>query len=134
MDEKMIELSEGSYLDREHPFTDYMRSLRESRQFQWKDVAERIDFQPRYLYKIISGEKVTRQRDQILRIGFGMELTLEELQQALTLYGFAPLYVRRRRDVLLMKLVQDKIYEISAVDSYLTEYGELPLQTTRSAR
>ena len=43
----------------------------------------KADIPEKYGYKLLSGEKHTRQRDIILRICYAAELTLEQTQRAL---------------------------------------------------
>lgn len=74
------------------PFTDFMRQTFRKKKISQKEVFIRADLDDRYGYKLISGEKQTQQRDTILRICLAAEFTLVEAQEALVLYGMAPLY------------------------------------------
>ena len=94
------------------PFTDYMRM-----KFQEKDISQQnvflaADLPERYGYKLISGEKRTLQRDVILRICLAAEFRLEEVQEALVLYGMAPLYARIPRDCAFIVAFNNRIYDI----------------------
>ena len=46
----------------------------------------KADIPERYGYKLLSGEKHTKQRDVILRICYAAEFTLKETQRALRKY------------------------------------------------
>ena len=76
-------------------------------------------------YKLISGEKQTQQRDTILRICLAAEFTLVEAQEALVLYGMAPLYQKIRRDTAFIVAFSNRIYDIHEVDAIQRE-NDLP--------
>ena len=107
------------------PFTDYMRrTLREKRILQ-QDIFLAADLSERYGYKLISGEKHTLQRDVILRICLASEFQLEEVQEALTLYGMAALHARIPRDCAFIVAFSNRIYDIHNVDAILRK-NKLP--------
>ena len=54
-----------------------------------------------YLYQIFSGER-TPSRDRTICLCFGLSATLEETQELLKRNGFAQLYVRNRRDAIII--------------------------------
>ena len=88
------------------------------------------DIPERYGYKLLSGEKRTRQRDVILRICYAGELTLEETQRALRKYEMPELYAKIPRDALLMILFQDRPGSILDVNTLLKNKGMEPLRTS----
>ena len=88
------------------------------------------DVPERYGYKLLSGEKHTKQRDVILRICFGACMTLEETQKALRKYGMPELYAKVPRDALLMTLFDKKPSSIIDINKYLTKNRMIPLKTT----
>ncbi len=83
----------------------------------------------RYGYKLLAGEKRTRQRDVILRICFAGHLTLRETQRALRKYEMPELYAKIKRDALLMIAFNERIREIPKVDALLTKEGLEPLRS-----
>ena len=107
------------------PFTDFMRQTFRKKRIPQKEIFIRADLDDRYGYKLISGEKQTQQRDTILRICLAAEFTLGEAQEALVLYGMAPLYERIRRDTAFIVAFNNRIYEIHDVDAILRE-NDLP--------
>lgn len=114
----------------DQPFAKYMREI-----FRKKKMAQRIiflkaDMADGYGYKIISGEKRTKQRDTILRICFAAQFTLEETQRALKIYGMSPLYARIPRDAILIVAFNSLVYEISDVNNLLEKHGEMALKGT----
>ena len=103
------------------PFTDFMRQTFRKKKISQKEVFIRADLDDRYGYKLISGEKQTQQRDTILRICLAAEFTLVEAQEALVLYGMAPLYQKIRRDTAFIVAFSNRIYDIHEVDAILRE-------------
>ena len=54
-----------------------------------------------YLYQIFSGER-TPSRDRAICLCYGLSATLEETQELLRRSGLAQLYVRNRRDAIII--------------------------------
>ena len=54
-----------------------------------------------YLYQIFSGER-TPSRDRTICLCYGLSATLEETQELLKRSGFAQLYVKNRRDAIII--------------------------------
>ena len=77
-----------------------------------------------YGYQIFSGLKTPR-RDKLLCLALAMKLTLEETQKMLRSCGFSPLYVRHRRDCVIIHGILQK-RSVMEVNSTLDEMG-LPL-------
>ena len=100
------------------------KKMTQQRVFLMADIPER------YGYKLLSGEKRTRQRDVILRICYAGELTLEETQRALRKYEMPELYAKIPRDALLMILFQDRPGSILDVNTLLKNKGMEPLRTS----
>ena len=103
------------------PFTDFMRQTFREKKLSQKEIFIRADLDDRYGYKLISGEKQTLQRDTILRICLAAEFTLGETQEALVLYGMAPLYHRIRRDTAFIVAFCNGVYDIHDMDRILRE-------------
>ena len=118
---------EAALLTEPRPFARYMRlKLREKGLLQ-QDVFLAADLSENYGYKLVAGEKHTRQRDTILRLCLAARFTPEELREALILYGMAPLYSRFPRDAALQSAFQNGLYELPKVDRLLRSLGLPPL-------
>lgn len=102
----------------------YKKDLTQQRVFLDGDIPER------YGYKLLSGEKRTRQRDVILRICYATGLTLEETQRALKKYGMPELYAKVKRDAMLMIIFNEHPGSVYDVNSILEENGMEPLKKT----
>ena len=107
------------------PFTDYMRMKFREKNISQQDVFLAADLNERVGYKLISGEKRTTRRDTILRLCLAAGFRLEEVQEALTLYGMAPLHGRIPRDAAFIVAFNRRLFDIYEVDAILRE-NDLP--------
>ena len=110
-----------------HPFADYMRMKFKEKGILQQNVFLAADLSENYGYKLIAEEKHTRQRDTILRLCIAARFRLEEVQEALILYGMAPLYGRFPRDAVLTVAVQNGIYDLCEANRLLESCGQAPL-------
>ncbi len=120
-----LEKHKKAMAGREQLFPEYMRMKFREKGILQQNVFLAADLPERYGYKLISGQKHTRQRDVILRICLAAEFSLEEVQEALNLYSMAPLHSRVPRDVIFFVAFQHRIYDIHEVDTMLRE-NDLP--------
>lgn len=111
-------------LEQDNPFAAYMRSTVREKGLRFQEVFLRADVSEGYGYKLISGEKHTRQRDTILKLCLGAGFSLQETQRALKIYGMSPLYARFPRDAVFISAISAKIYEISEINSLLARNGQ----------
>ena len=109
----------------EHPFADYMRMKFKEIGILQQDVFLAADLPERYGYKLISEQKHTTQRDTILRLCLAARFDLNETDEALILYGMAPLHARIPRDAAFIVAFSNRIYDIHDVDAILRE-NDLP--------
>lgn len=65
------------------------------------DVVKESNLNEIYAYQILSGAR-RPSRDKLLSICFAMKATLDETQNLLRQCGFAPLYVKNRRDSIII--------------------------------
>ena len=78
----------------QNAFSEYIKDLLKEKKITQQMVFLKADIPEKYGYKLLSGEKHTRQRDIILRICYAAELTLEQTQRALRKYEMPQLYDR----------------------------------------
>lgn len=97
-----------------------------------QDVFLRADLPERYGYKLLSGEKRTRQRDVVIRLCYAAELTLPQTQRALKKYEMAELYAKNPRDALLMLAFNERPGSIIDVNTLLKQNNLSPLRTSGS--
>ena len=111
------------------PFTEFMRQKFREKQISQQDVFLAADLSEQYGYRLISGQKHTTDRDTILRLCLATHFTLEEANEALILYGMAPLYARIPRDAAFILAFHNRIYDIHDVDAILRENHLPPFLT-----
>ena len=119
-----------SMLDAERGFYDHIKKTTQKNGLLLQKVFLDADIPERYGYKLISGEKHTKQRDIILRICYAAGMSLEETQHALALYGMPQLYARLSRDAVLMICFNERPGSILDVNEYLKKNKLIPLRTS----
>lgn len=124
--------NKDSVSDDEKVFIEYFKSLFKEKGMTQQKIFLRADIPERYGYKLLSGEKRTKQRDVILRICYAAEFTLKETQRALRKYGLPELYAKIPRDALLMIAFNERTGTILDVNELLDKNGMQPLRTSGS--
>lgn len=109
------------------PFAEYMRAKFREKGVLQQDVFLAADLSENYGYKLIAEEKHTVNRDVILRVCLAARLSEEETQEALILYGMAPLHTRIPRDVVFLVAIRNRLYDIHRVNSLLITCGQAPM-------
>lgn len=90
----------------------------------------KADVPERYGYKLLSGEKHTKQRDVILRLCYAAAMTLDETQRALKKYEMPELYPKMARDAFIMIMFNERPGSILDVNEQLKKNGMEPLRTS----
>lgn len=111
-------------------FSVYVKNLLKQKGITQQNLFLRADIPERYGYKLLSGEKRTRQRDVILRICYAAEFTLEETQKTLKKYEMPQLYAKIERDAFLMILFNERPGDIIDVNTFLKKNGLDTLRTS----
>ena len=111
--------------DSHDSFTSYYRSLTEAKGLTDSELITKSGIEKSYYYQIMKGTR-SPGRDKVLRLCLAAELSLRETTRALELSGNAPLYPKRRRDIILSVAVNQKAGVIDA-NLLLEKYGEEPL-------
>ena len=119
-----------SMLTTEYTFFSYMKTLIKEKGNLLQTVFLKADVPERYGYKLLSGEKRTKQRDVILRICYAADFNLEETQQALRMYEMPELYAKIPRDALLMIVFNEHPGSILDVNEILNKNGLPALRTS----
>jgi len=78
-----------------------LQALFQSRNMSKTALAERSCVSVVYLHQLFSGKRRPT-RERILCICFGLQATVEEAQELLKACGFAMLYVRDRREAIVL--------------------------------
>ena len=111
-------------------FSTYFKNLLVSKKISQQKLFIDADLSEKYGYKLLSGEKHTKQRDTILRLCYAGHFNVEETNRALMLYGMSPFYVRNRRDALLIVAFNDRVGDVLDLNQYLIKNGEKPLKNS----
>lgn len=122
--------NKDSILSEQSSFNVYMKELFAKKGITQQMVYLRADIPERYGYKLLSGEKHTKQRDVILRICYAAGLSLEETQRALRKYGMPELYAKIPRDAFLMIIFNERPGDILDVNALLKENGMDTMRTS----
>lgn len=118
-----LKSNEESIITNEYAFHEYISNLIKLKNLRKQDVFLAADVSEKYGYKLLSGEKHTKQRDVILRLCYASELTLEETQKALKLYRMPELYAKIPRDAMIMIAFNERPGSIIDVNSFLKNNG-----------
>ena len=118
-----LKSNEESIITNEYAFHEYISKLIKLKNLRKQDVFLAADVSEKYGYKLLSGEKHTKQRDVILRLCYASELTLEETQKALKLYRMPELYAKIPRDAMIMIAFNERPGSIIDVNSFLKKNG-----------
>ncbi len=121
-----IRENEAELLPDDRPFMKYMKQKLKEKGLKEQEVLVRADIALGYGYKLFREEKVTRQRDVILRICYASELTVAETQQVLEICRMGRLYARDPRDALLMTCFNRRPGTIIDINELLTR-NRLPV-------
>jgi len=125
-----VKSNKDSMLDEEAAFSVYVKDLLSEKGITQQKVFIEADIPERYGYKLLSGEKHTKQRDVILRICYAAGFSLEETQSALRKYRMPELYAKMARDAFLMMVFEQRPGNILEVNGLLKKNNFEPLRTS----
>lgn len=128
--DKYCNENKDSMNNSEDSFSIYIKDLLAHKGITQQSVFLNADIPERYGYKLLSGEKHTKQRDVILRICYAAELSLNETQRALKKYEMPELYPKIPRDALMMIIFNERPGSILDVNALLKKNGMEPLRTS----
>lgn len=101
---------------------DYLEQLLIEKQLTRAEVVRRSGLDRPYVYQIFRGER-NPSRDKLLAIGLAMELGIEQMQQFLKIIGLPQLYIKNRRDSILLFCLEQRVCVMEA-NELLYECGE----------
>jgi len=128
--DSFLKENNDSILSESNSFSTYVKELLQTKGLTQQAVFLNADIPERYGYKLLSGEKHTKQRDVILRLCYAANFTLQETQRALRKYGMPELYAKDERDILIMIAFNERPGSILDLNMILKEHGALPLRTS----
>ena len=128
--DEYLKNNQSAMVDHGRCFMDYMNRIIKEKGLLKRDIFLRADIPQGYGYKLLSEEKVTKQRDIILRICYAANCTLQETQHALQLYQMSPLYARESRDALIMACFNNRPGNVTDVNELLLKNKMNPLRSS----
>ena len=117
------ELEPGQY---SVDLSEYLHSLAQARNMKQADIMRRSGLKKSYFYLLFDGKRENPSRDMLIQLGFGFEMTLDEMQEFLKHLGAAQLYPRIARDGVIIYALQHGM-DLIKCDILLEENGEEPL-------
>lgn len=111
------------YLGNDRPFTNYVLDDFRDRGLVRQRVFEKAGISNGYGYKILYGEKKTQNRDLILSLCLGAEMSLPQIQTVLLLYNMPLLFPCRTRDEVIMQSIINRDFSIAVINDRLTQNG-----------
>ena len=109
-------------------FIKFMKKTIKSKGIKKRDVFYFADVPVSYGYKVLLGEKRTKQRDVIIRICYAANLCSKELQEALKLYEMPVLYKKFMRDKMILEWFDKRNKDIDEFNEYLVNNKLEPLK------
>ena len=100
----------------------YLEEVMKIKGLKKADVIRKSQLDRIYAYQIFSGTRKPN-RDKLLALGFGMELSIEEMQKMLKISEYPILYVKNKRDSIILFGLKKKA-SLSAVNELLYEMHE----------
>lgn len=116
-------LSENEDKFNSETFTDLLQSLFRTKKISKAALAKKAGISNVYLYQIFSGER-NPSRNRILCLCFGLNATLDESQEMLKRSGFAQLYVKEKRDAIIIYALSHSMTLDEVNDQLFLEHEE----------
>lgn len=104
------------------PLAEQIQALLAAKGLTKSEVVKKSALNDVYAYQIISGTR-RPSRDKLICLCIAIEATLDETQSLLTNGGFAPLYVRNRRDSIIIFSLSHR-ENMTQLNNKLYEHGE----------
>lgn len=108
------------------PLAEQIQALLAAKGLTKSEVVKRSALNDVYAYQIISGTR-RPSRDKLICLCIAIDATLDETQALLTNGGFAPLYVRNRRDSIIIFSLSHR-ENMTQLNNKLYEHGERILE------
>lgn len=104
----------------------YLNGIAAQKDMMLSDVMRRSGLKKSYFYSLFDGKRENPTRDVLIQLGFGFQMSFDEVQEFLKHLGAAQLYPRIPRDGAIIYAFQHGM-DIIECDILLEENGEEPL-------
>lgn len=82
--------------------SEYLCDLLNEKNLSKAQVIRKSQLNDNYAYQLFSGTRKSPQRDKLICLAIGMNLSLNETDSLLKLAGFSPLYPKLKRDSIII--------------------------------
>lgn len=106
--------------------SEYLHALAKERSMKLADVWRRSGLKKSYFYSLFDGKRKNPTRDVLIQLGFGFQMSFDEVQEFLKHLCAAQLYPRIQRDGVMIYAFQHGM-NIIECDILLAENNEVPL-------
>lgn len=120
--EEFEETFTDDFLDDDRQVCYYLFELARKYGGDYSTISTDAGYAPAYFGNIINGHKTNPSRNVLIAMCLALGTTVEEVQQLLKYAGHAPLYVRRKRDVVIWFGFMKKM-SVDEVEDLLEERG-----------
>ena len=110
-------------------FIKYVKKKIKEKSLKLRDVFYLADIPINYGYKLLSGEKRTKQRDIIIRICYVSNFNVSETNKALKFYEMPVLYNQFLRDSKIIFAFRKRMKGIESLNEYLEKNKLEPLKS-----
>ncbi len=83
--------------------SEYIRYRKHKLGITNKQIASKLGISESLVSKMLKGERMTR--DNLLKLGFVLNLKLEEVNQLMKYYSYSTLYVKDKRDQIILHAI-----------------------------
>lgn len=104
----------------------YLNGIVAQKDIMLADVMRRSGLKKSYFYSLFDGKRDNPTRDVLIQLGFGFQMSFDEVQEFLKHLGAAQLYPRIPRDGAIIYAFQHGM-DIIECDILLSENNEVPL-------
>ena len=101
----------------------YLNGIAAQKDIRLSDVMRRSGLKKSYFYSLFDGKRENPTRDVLIQLGFGFQMSFDEVQEFLKHLGAAQLYPRIPRDGAIIYAFQHGM-DIIECDILLEENGE----------
>ena len=108
--------------------SDYMKDLIKQKGFTQRKVISLAGMSESYGRQVLSGKKGISKRDTIIRICIASNFSVVETNRALKLYNLPVLYVKNKRDAVIMIAINESKKLVENVNKILIENNLEPLK------
>ena len=137
LEEKLIQIDReedlGRYLENSESifpyqsFANYFVSLEKVKKLTTASLVHASGIERSYCYQILNGTRSNPGRDKILRLCIAAKLSLKETDRALRAADEAALYVRNKRDAIIIFSLEQH-HSVEDTNLLLDQFSEKPLE------